>query len=162
MTTQTQTSHIPAHRRSQTAQSPETACFAVRYPLPALYTCRESSTNRPLTRKTNPIPKTPKSSQIIVSQRLTPISRPTTREKTNPIYRGEAHQRSRNKPNLVAAYPQPKSRQSRDPDSSGPDPTPPVRLAKLPKTPFFLDFSPPLCYLLGNPMKACLPSSSLI
>ncbi len=50
----------------------------------ALYSCKAPSTNRPFVRKTNPIPKTPKSIQLPIKQRVTPIFRSAGIEKTNP------------------------------------------------------------------------------
>jgi len=54
-------------------------------PLLALYTCRDASTNRPVSRKTNPIPKTPKPTQPVMLQRFTPILCSAPPPKTNPI-----------------------------------------------------------------------------
>ena len=50
----------------------------------AHYNCKARSTNPPLPRKTNPIPKTPKSPQSLLHQGFTPILRPAPVEKTNP------------------------------------------------------------------------------
>jgi len=52
--------------------------------LRTLYKCTARSTNRPLLRKTNPIPPTPEPPQPLLTQRLTPISRPPRYEKANP------------------------------------------------------------------------------
>jgi len=65
------------HRNPQHSQ-------ATHLPQTALYNCKARSTNRPFFCKTNPISKTPKSTQPLSPQRFTPISRSAPPQKTNP------------------------------------------------------------------------------